>query len=147
VALAGRGAERDTARAMSEENVEIVRRVYDVWNSGDMEAFILLLDPEVVWRPAIADLGRTEYQGHEGFREWVEEMEATLGHFLVEPDDFAQGRTHVVVSCRVVGVGSRSGAQVAQVFSHHWTLRAGRIVRFQSFLKRAEALEAAGLSE
>ena len=28
---------RDTARAMSQENLEVVRNYFKVWNAGDME--------------------------------------------------------------------------------------------------------------
>src|SRR4051812_45599297 len=30
---------RDTQRAMSQENLEVVRAAYDAWNAGDMDAF------------------------------------------------------------------------------------------------------------
>jgi ketosteroid isomerase-like protein len=33
---------------MSQENVEIVRRQFEAWNAGDMDAFRELCDPEVV---------------------------------------------------------------------------------------------------
>ena len=33
---------------MSQENVEVVRRVYDAWNAGDMTALRALCDPDVV---------------------------------------------------------------------------------------------------
>ena len=39
-------AQRDTAWAMSEENVEIVRRGVDAWNRRDIEALTALGDPE-----------------------------------------------------------------------------------------------------
>ena len=43
---------RDTARAMSQENVEIVRRVFDAFNRRDIPAFLELLDPDVEWVPS-----------------------------------------------------------------------------------------------
>ena len=43
---------RDTAWAMSEENVEIVRAAGQAWNAGDMDAFRELHDPDVILRPA-----------------------------------------------------------------------------------------------
>ena len=36
--------------AMSQENVEIVRRGFEVWNVGDMGAFREVYDPDVIWR-------------------------------------------------------------------------------------------------
>ena len=38
---------RDTAWAMSQENLEIVRRFFDAWNRRDEEALLALADPEV----------------------------------------------------------------------------------------------------
>ena len=34
---------------MSQENVEIVRRLYDAWNRRDEEELVALGDPEVEW--------------------------------------------------------------------------------------------------
>ena len=34
---------------MSEENVEIVRRGFEVWNAGDMDALRELYDPGIIW--------------------------------------------------------------------------------------------------
>jgi ketosteroid isomerase-like protein len=39
---------RDTGRALSPENVEVVRRVYYTWNAGDMTALRDLCAPDVV---------------------------------------------------------------------------------------------------
>jgi ketosteroid isomerase-like protein len=37
---------------MSEENIELVRNAYDLWNRGDLDAFMGLIDEEVVIRAA-----------------------------------------------------------------------------------------------
>ena len=36
---------------MSQENVEIVRAVFDAWNAGDMDAVAAQHDPNVIWPP------------------------------------------------------------------------------------------------
>jgi hypothetical protein len=38
----------DTARAMSQENADIVRQVYEAYNARDMDALSDLYDPDVV---------------------------------------------------------------------------------------------------
>ena len=53
----------------------------------------------------------------------------------------------VVVIFREQARGKTSGVPVAQQHTQLWTFRAGRIIRWESFRARAEALEAAGLSE
>ena len=38
---------RDTGRAMSQENVEVIQRMNAAFNAGNYDAFVSLLDPEV----------------------------------------------------------------------------------------------------
>jgi ketosteroid isomerase-like protein len=38
---------------MSQENVEIVRSIYEAWNADDLDAFLAELDADVEWHPAI----------------------------------------------------------------------------------------------
>ena len=45
------GPPRDTAWAMSEENVAVVQAFVDTWNAGDMDAVRELLDPDVILMP------------------------------------------------------------------------------------------------
>ena len=34
---------------MSQENVEVVRRLYELWNRGDFDAVVGMLDQHFVW--------------------------------------------------------------------------------------------------
>ena len=42
------GLSRDTARAMSQENVEIVLDQWDAWSDGNLDRWAQAWDPEVV---------------------------------------------------------------------------------------------------
>ena len=53
----------------------------------------------------------------------------------------------MVVTARHRGRGRESGVAVDARFYEVYTLRDGKIVRVDEFVERAEALEAAGLSE
>jgi hypothetical protein len=54
---------------MSEENVEVVRRRIAAWSSGDDEAALQDIDPEIVWQlPGIFPGFESEYRGHAGVR-------------------------------------------------------------------------------
>jgi ketosteroid isomerase-like protein len=66
---------------MSQENVEIVRRVWDAAERRDTEAVFALYDPAVVWDASrIPETLAGVYHGHEGvrrfFRDWLESFEA-----------------------------------------------------------------------
>jgi hypothetical protein len=60
---------RDTERAMSEENVEICKRAFRVFERLDVEAGLEYLDPEIVFQSAIVSSAEgNSYRGHDGLR-------------------------------------------------------------------------------
>jgi ketosteroid isomerase-like protein len=62
---------------MSQENVELVRRLYDAVASRDTESVLAVYDPEVEFdlsrERAVAVLGPGVYHGHQGLRNWFRE--------------------------------------------------------------------------
>ena len=136
---------------MSQENVEVVRRVYEASARRDSAAVLALYDPEVeidVTHGAVGEVaGRTVHHGHEGlrtfFRAWYEAWES------VEPElqDLIDAGAQVVSIEVTRGRGRASGAEVELQQYGVWTIRDGKIVRSRWFTRRQEALEAAGLSE
>jgi ketosteroid isomerase-like protein len=135
---------------MSQENIEIVHRFNDAVNRGDREAAAADIHPEVEWRtmggPLLgveAVFGRDEVirfvfeqipEGIEGFR-------AVVGEVSELPD----GEAFVVGHYE--GRGVASGVDLRVEVTQIYRFAAGMIVFFQDFSSRAEALEAAGLSE
>jgi uncharacterized protein len=134
---------------MSQENVEIVRRMYDAIARRDAEGVFALYDPEVEWDisrlPNV--MGRGVYRGHEGIRRWSHEWyEAweTVGEDIEELIDAGE-QVISVVTAR--GRGRASGVEIEAHYASVWTIREGKVVRGASFPTREEALEAAGLRE
>jgi ketosteroid isomerase-like protein len=76
----------------------------------------------------------------------VADREEVWDEFRMEPDDVLDGGDRVVAVGRWVGKGS--GIEVHRPVADVFTLPDGRVVRAEfGFTDRAEALEAAGLSE
>ncbi len=134
---------------MSDENVEVVRRLTDAINRGDLESFIACCSPEVDWEentPAFFGL-RPHYRGHEALKEWFQEAvlenwEST--HFETEENvEAPDGRvfTGGVLTAR----GKGSGVETRRRFWFVSWVNDGEITRRQVFLDRGEALTAAGL--
>jgi ketosteroid isomerase-like protein len=70
---------------MSEENVDQARRGYDALNRRDLDAFLALMDPEVEFTTRFAQMeGGSQYRGHDGVREWWEDLLAIFPDFRVE---------------------------------------------------------------
>ena len=133
---------------MSQENVEILREAIEAFNRRDMEAWLALHDPEVVFRadpewPESATVDGREAVWDFGLRltdAWEQDP-----FEMVEVID-AGGDTLVARYRRLVR-GKASGiADVLDYWCVH-TVRRGKILRHEWFSSRAKALEAVGLSE
>ena len=140
---------------MSEENVEIVRRLYSIAPDaagvvrGDYDnAFLDYFHPdyELVPPSAYPDT-ESSYRGEEGVRRWYRQIDEIWDDWRFDAERFFDAGSQVVVFVRVSGTAKQSGAALAISAAHVLTLRDGRIARADVFLDRAEALEAAGLEE
>ncbi len=133
---------------MSQETIEIIRRMYRAWNSGDMDALAYVFDANVEVRPALSVFtASTVYRGHDGIAAWHAETYEPWAEMRVEPQRFVDAgeRTVVVVAlyARVPGGQVDVHAQIAHVV----TIRDGRIVRLDGYDEPEAALHAAGLEE
>jgi ketosteroid isomerase-like protein len=61
---------------MSQENVEVVRRSFNAWNKGDVDAIRRLYAEEAVIQMGITELGRT-FGGDDPIGRWVAEIRET----------------------------------------------------------------------
>jgi ketosteroid isomerase-like protein len=136
---------------MSEENVELVRRVFEANARGDAVGVLALYDPAVEWdisrAPARDVLGEPHvFHGHNGLREFFRAWYEAWGHIEPDLEDLIDAGEHVVSVETTRGRGRASGAEVELPHAAIWTVRNGRIIRVVWFGTRAEALEAAGQS-
>ncbi len=138
---------------MSQENVEIVRRLYAEWEDEafkglDDEAYDLLdLDPEIEWDASRRTFDPGVYHGYDGIRAMSAGLREVWESGRIEPLEFIQAGKEVVVPVRLVMVSRTDRQAVTANAAHIWTLRDGRVIRHCGFQTKAEALEAAGLQE
>ena len=131
---------------MSQENIEIVRRIFDGWSRGDFSVGAELLAEDFEWQQhaeALEPGTRRGGQVGNSLRSIFEIYE----DFRVQAQEFIDAGEKVVVAARISGTARRTGIPLEGTWAFVWTLRDGRLVRNQVFGTRAEALEAAGLSE
>ena len=132
---------------MSQENVEIVRRVYEAFDRLDEPHVLGMLETGLVDPDAELDFGTAYPDGP------VVRL-ATLSRFLdtmpwgrslrFEPESFrATSADQVLVFVRLHAVGGESGVEVEGRYAHLLTLRDKRVVRVEVYSSRTEALEAA----
>ena len=132
---------------MSEETVEIVRRVYEAAAQRDSETVLALYDPEVeLDNTRLGIVGTVGvYHGHEGLRRffsiWHEAWES-VDYEVEELIDAGDDQVVAVVTRH--GRGRSSGADVELHVVLLWTVRVGKVVRVVWFPTREEAMQAAG---
>ena len=132
---------------MSQENVELVRSLYE--GGGDRGRLLALAHPDIVVDALDACSIPTTHVGTDGLRRMFAEADDVWEEFRVEPLEFVDAGDRVVVVVSVVGKGKGSGAQARQHSAQIWVLRNGLILRQPwkvGYVDRREALKAAGLS-
>jgi ketosteroid isomerase-like protein len=139
---------------MSQENVEVVRRLYEqlaVAGAINEQALLSLTEAGVLDPDAVLDLS-TAYPG--GPVVSVEAMSESFDtqpwgrSIRLEPESVrAVGSDRVLVFIRLHAIGTGSGVEVEGRTVHLVTLRDNRVVRTQVYTDRSQALEAVGLRE
>ncbi len=137
---------------MSEENVEIVARMFEAFRARDWAAALESVDPEEiemdVTRAPLEGLSGL-YRGREGLAEfWGQWLEA-WGDQEIEDPELIDGGDEVILWVTKHKFQGRGSGITVDFPPYAWlvTLRDGRIVRGTIYMDRGEALEAAGLTE
>jgi len=132
---------------MSQENVEIVRRVNEAWNRRDW------ITVSALWRSdGVIDWSRARgpfkgvYRGERGRHAFFDDFWSTFQYVQLETYDVVEAGSEVVVP-NTAHMRGRDGIEVSARSALVFTVENGQITRLQLFQGRAEALEAAGLEE
>ena len=97
---------------MSRENVEIVRRCYELWDRREWSAIPELFDSDVE-----IDLSRNVfnpdvYHGHAGVERYVKVVEEIWDDFQVVPTELIDAGDSVATAITLRGKGKKSGVEV-----------------------------------
>jgi ketosteroid isomerase-like protein len=137
---------------MSQENVDIVRRIYEMWRTYEASdqgklALPELLDEDFEWVPDERfTLSEGPIRGRENVQRYFEGLIESI-HFFPELEELFDRGDQVLAFVRVRGRGNASGVELDVRNAQLWTLRQGKAVRGEAYADRDRALEAAGLSE
>jgi ketosteroid isomerase-like protein len=134
---------------MSEENFEIVRAAAAAANRGDLDAWLEYWTDDLDFRAAGgAPDDHGPINGKEALRAFAQDWLDTFDDMKGEPVELIDaGDDKVIAVIRIRGRAKLSGVEIDMTYAELDTLRDGKIARARQYLTRAEALEAAGLSE
>ena len=132
---------------MSQENVEIVRRVYEVVNGGgEPPADWFLPDVKLDARGAAPDMG--SFRDFEAAATVLRSYVETFEDFHIDLEEVIHADDECVVTAVRDGGRIRgSDAEVRNRFFHVFEFRGNKVAGWSTHTDRKQALEAAGLSE
>jgi uncharacterized protein len=137
---------------MSQENVEIVRRMYDAFNAGDYQTSLNLMSPDIEYHELAgmpgAGQGVGVYHGHEELAQWYSEFLSQWESLESVPGEITELEADLVLVVETWRArGASSGVDVERTAFALYTIAEGQITSLRYFSTKAEALEAAGLRE
>jgi ketosteroid isomerase-like protein len=140
---------------MSRSDVEFVEGLFAGAAGLDKQALLAALPeliaqtchPDIEWveHPDLAD--RHVSRGHDGVRQSWERWLEQWGEYGFEAERFIDCGDDVLVITREHGRGQASGASASARIYNAFTIREGKIARYQEFYNEQAALKAVGLAE
>ena len=128
--------------------MERAHRAFDAFNRRHLGAFLGLIDPEVDFTTRVVQVeGDPHYHGHDGIREWWQDLLAIFPDFSIEAIEVRDLGENTLINAHIRGHGGDSDAPFEQKIWQATEWRNGKVVRWQTFDNEADALEAAGLEE
>jgi ketosteroid isomerase-like protein len=129
---------------MSQENVEVVRRMIALFNCGDAEGIGRLLDPEVECFPTSHQPDSPPFRGRNAFLEYMSDWLEVFDLYFIEEGEYLDLGEYVILVGRVVARGRGSGVETTGTDAWVYRLRDGKTVEYRECGTKAAALEAVG---
>jgi ketosteroid isomerase-like protein len=131
---------------MSEENVEIVKRVTDAFNRRDVDAVLDFCASDCVVSSQLLDVS-ADFRGREGLERFYGMLGESWDGFCSVVDDYRDLGDRVLVLGRNQGRGTGSGVSIDGPMGAVFDFWDGNVSRIRLYLDHGEALRAAGISE
>ena len=125
------------------EGAKLVASVYAAFTRGDVKALATLLHPRIQARQSPLLPWGGAFQGFQGMMRHVSALVQHLD-WRVDVDEYVEAGDHVVVIGASRGTVRASGKPFDVRLVHVWSLKDGRVVRYESYIDTAKMLEALG---
>jgi uncharacterized protein len=131
---------------LSQQNVNIVRSVYDAFDSNDLDGVLQHVDGDVQVFATEGLPWSGTYSGPKGVEEFIRSVEEHV-RLTIETDELIDSGESVAQIGRTVGEAHATGQHFDLREVHVWTLRNGKIVSFQNYVDTEAQRRALGLTE
>jgi ketosteroid isomerase-like protein len=130
--------------AVSQANVELVRRVYEAFGRGDVDALFAAMEPDIEWDESEGMPYGGVYRGREAIVENVfGPILADVEEFTADPDEILRlDDARVMARGRHGGNGARGPVDAR--FVHIWTVTDGKVSRYEQLADTRRFCDAVG---
>ena len=133
---------------MSEQNVDLHRRLVEAFDTRDVEAYVACCDPQIELHSEMTAPGGAVYHGHDGLRKWLGHLEDAWGDELrIEPEGYFDFGVQTLTFNLLHGRGRQSGAEVSMPLAQVCRWRNGLNTCLKVYLRREDALRDLDTSE
>lgn len=126
-------------------NLDLVRSIYAAWDRGEF-SHTEWADPKIEYVNPSGAIEPGTRHGLTAFRRAVESVFDGWETWRMEPEQLEVFGEHVAVVVRYRARGRGSGVEVEGRESALWTVRDGKVVRYEWFHQPADAFRAARLT-
>jgi ketosteroid isomerase-like protein len=114
---------------MSQENVEIVRSVYEALSRGDLDAALEAAEPHFELVPPNQSPDNAPVRGVQQARAWFADQQETVGDFSVEVEKLIAAEEFIVafIRLRIRPYGPTADFELR--IAHLWAIRGGKLIR------------------
>lgn len=141
---------REILRGMSQEEVEIVRRLVDAWNRQDAESILALIHPEAEYVNAPSAVEPGIRRGRDELVAVMRKQWEILSDASQEIDHFHDRGETIITESRVSRTMPGSDVRISNPLLISWRFRDGKLIRVEQLGGGAtfsDARKAAGLPE
>ena len=130
---------------MSEGNVEVVRRLFELYATGGIEAVLEVMDEDIVIViPPDMSAEPDSYHGHEGVRRYFAGFEGMIEDVRYEAIELIPEGEYVLAHSRLGGRGVSSGLEVDLETVAVHVVQGGKVTRIEPYTDLESARNALG---
>jgi ketosteroid isomerase-like protein len=132
---------------VSKRNVEGHRRFIEAFDAREIEALVALCDGKVEVHSVFAAVGGAVYNGHDGVRRWLRDIEEVWSQFRVVSEAYFDLGEYTIAFNVLDGRAQQSGVEVAMPYATVMRWSDDLIVYFKAYAHREDALTDLGVTE
>jgi ketosteroid isomerase-like protein len=131
---------------VSEENVELIKRVQAAFNEGDLDALLSNLSPDAEWEIAENNPAARTLHGHEEIRAYLADWRDTVHGLYYEVNRYIDAGDTVVQVGTMTAQAGRDGPELTVPLAFVTRFEDGVALRTEEYLDVDAALRAAGVT-